>query len=113
MALIFVFHLELQELDSERHSMQIDDEGTVKDYYELRQQLDTYGQQMRDVVNHPNYSLQFMQPGRLVRVRYKDVDFGWGAVVNYSRRIKGKVGLAVSGTVSSLTYTRYSDIGHP
>ncbi|KAK6339084.1 ATP-dependent RNA helicase mtr4 [Orbilia brochopaga] len=81
---------ELQELDAERHAMQIEDEGTVREYYDLRQQLDTYGQQMRDVVNHPNYCLQFMQPGRLVRVKYKGVDFGWGAVVNYSKRIKGK-----------------------
>ena len=45
---------------------------------------------MRDVINHPNYSLQFMQPGRLVKVRYKDYDFGWGAVVNYSQRRPAK-----------------------
>ncbi|KAK6535136.1 ATP-dependent RNA helicase mtr4 [Orbilia ellipsospora] len=81
---------ELQELDAERHGIQIDDEGTVREYYDLRQQLDSYGQQMRDVVNHPNYCLQFMQPGRLVRVKHKGIDFGWGAVVNYSKRIKAK-----------------------
>ncbi|KAF3160660.1 ATP-dependent RNA helicase mtr4, variant 2 [Orbilia oligospora] len=81
---------ELQEIDAERHAIQIEDEGTIREYFDLRQQLDTYGQQMRDVVNHPNYCLQFMQPGRLVRVKHKGVDFGWGAVVNYSKRIKGK-----------------------
>ncbi|EPS37050.1 hypothetical protein H072_9350 [Dactylellina haptotyla CBS 200.50] len=81
---------ELQELDTERHTIQIEDEGTVREYYDLRQQLDTYGQQMRDVVNHPNYCLQFMQPGRLVRIKHKGIDFGWGAVVNYSKRVKGK-----------------------
>ena len=39
---------------------------------------------MRDVINHPNYCLQFMQPGRLVKIKHKDHDFGWGAVVNFS-----------------------------
>ena len=78
-------------MESERAAVIIDDEPVVREYYELRQQLDSYGRDMRDVVNHPNYCLQFMQPGRLVRVKYNDHDFGWGAVVNYSKRIKGKV----------------------
>ena len=45
---------------------------------------------MRDVISHPNYSLQFMQPGRLIRVRHLDYDFGWGAVVNFSKRKPAK-----------------------
>lgn len=35
------------------------------------------------MINHPNYCLQFMQSGRLVRIKHNDYDFGWGAVVNY------------------------------
>jgi ATP-dependent RNA helicase DOB1 len=32
-----------------------------------------------------------MQPGRIVHIKYKDYDFGWGAVVNYTaRRVVGK-----------------------
>lgn len=45
---------------------------------------------MREVINHPNYSLRFMQPGRLVKVIYQEHDFGWGVVVNYSQRRPGK-----------------------
>lgn len=45
---------------------------------------------MRDVINHPNYSLPFMQPGRLVTIKFKDYDFGWGVVVNYSQRRPAK-----------------------
>ena len=41
---------------------------------------------MRDVISHPNYSLQFMQPGRLVRIKHNGIDFGWGAVVNFTER---------------------------
>ena len=39
---------------------------------------------MRDVINHPNYCLQFMQPGRVVHIKFKDLDFGWGAVVKFA-----------------------------
>jgi ATP-dependent RNA helicase DOB1 len=70
--------------------MEISDEPTIRDYYDLRQQLSTYTKDMRDIINHPNYCLQFMQPGRLVQIKYQDHDFGWGAVVNYSQRRSGK-----------------------
>jgi ATP-dependent RNA helicase DOB1 len=79
--------------------MLIDDEATVREYYDLRQKLDMYAKDMRDVINHPSYCLKFMQPGRLVRVKYQDHDFGWGAVVNYQKRLpaRGKVsGLSAS-----------------
>lgn len=45
----------------------------------------------RAVITHPTYSLPFLQAGRLVRVKYKDADFGWGVVINFQKRIKSKV----------------------
>ena len=66
--------------------MEIPDEGAIKEYYELRQQLATYTKDMRDIINHPNYCLQFMQPGRLVWIKHMDYDFGWGAVVSFAPR---------------------------
>jgi ATP-dependent RNA helicase DOB1 len=81
---------ELRELEIERSNIEIPDELTIRDYYELRQQLSTYTKDMRDVINHPNYCIRFMQPGRLVHVKYMDFDFGWGAVVKYSQRRPGK-----------------------
>jgi len=83
--------LELGELGNEKSAMVIDDEVTVREYYDLRQKLDLYAKDMRDVINHPSYCLKFMQPGRLVRVGYQNHDFGWGAVVNYQKRMRGKV----------------------
>ena len=77
---------ELHDLEIQKSSMTITDEGTIKEYYDLRKQLDTYTKDMRDVINHPNYCLQFMQSGRLVRVKYNNHDFGWGAVVNFTPR---------------------------
>ena len=70
--------------------MNIPDEGTIREYYDLRQQLTTYSKDMRDVINHPNYCLQFMQQGRLVSIKHMDYDFGWGAVVNFTQRRPAK-----------------------
>lgn len=70
--------------------MTITDEATVKDYYNLRQQLNTHTQDMRDVIMHPNYCLQFLQHGRIVKIKFKDWDFGWGAVVNVTMRKANK-----------------------
>ena len=86
---------DLQQLQIDRDAMEIDDEAQIKDYYDLRQQLDTYRKDMRDVINHPNYSLQFMQPGRLVHIKHGNQDFGWGAVVKFTPR-KGAKGLQVA-----------------
>ena len=81
---------ELHELEAEKSSFDIADEGLVKECYDLRQQLKTYTQDMRDVINHPSYSLPFMQPGRLVKIRHNEQDFGWGAVVNFSPASKDR-----------------------
>ncbi|KAL3427689.1 DSHCT domain-containing protein [Phlyctema vagabunda] len=77
---------ELQDLYTEREEIEIADEATIKEYYDLRQQLTSYAKDMRDVINHPNYCLQFMQPGRVVHIKYMDYDFGWGAVVKFTQR---------------------------
>lgn len=82
--------LELHDLETQRASIEIADEGTIKEYYDLRQQLTSYTKDVRDVINNPHYCLQFMQEGRLVRIKYKEFDFGWGAVIGYTPVKHGK-----------------------
>ncbi len=53
---------ELHELEAERQNMEIEDESIIRDYYDLRKQLSIYTQDMRDVMQHPNYSLPYVQP---------------------------------------------------
>ncbi|KAL1968827.1 hypothetical protein VTN77DRAFT_1188 [Rasamsonia byssochlamydoides] len=77
---------ELHELETQRANMNIPDEGTIREYYDLRKQLANFTQDMQTVISHPNYSLPFLQPGRLVQIKYLDYDFGWGAVVNFKQR---------------------------
>ena len=86
MKVLLLTFVELQELEGRKAAYHIVDEAIVRDYYDLRQQLDLYTKDMRDVISHPNYSLPFMQPGRLVRIKHQNLDFGWGAVVNFVAR---------------------------
>jgi len=81
---------QLEELEQEKANTNIVDEPAIKDYYNLRQQLDTHTKDMRDVIMQPNYCLQFLQGGRLVKIKFKDYDFGWGAVVAYTARKANK-----------------------
>ncbi|KAJ5655436.1 rRNA-processing arch domain-containing protein [Penicillium longicatenatum] len=78
--------LELKELDEKKANMNIEDEGTIREYYELRKQLDQFSEDVRAVITHPNYILPFIQAGRLVHIKHKDQDFGWGAVVSQKQR---------------------------
>lgn len=71
--------------------MIIPDEETVAEYYERKKQLEELGRDFRDVITHPTYSLPFLQPGRLVTVKHNDKDYGWGVVVNFSKRQPPKV----------------------
>jgi ATP-dependent RNA helicase DOB1 len=79
---------ELQQLEIQRSQTIIEDEATIRSYYDIRKQLDIYTEDMRNVIIHPNYSLQFMQPGRLVEIKHGEFDFGWGAVLKYYPRPK-------------------------
>jgi len=71
----------------------VPEEDTVGEYYDIRSQLDTYGSDVAEVITHPNYSLPFLQPGRLVRIKQGDMDFGWGVVINFAKRAANKVRL--------------------
>lgn len=91
---------QLIALQQERDNMVITDEATVKDYYNIRTQLENYTKDMRSVIQHPNYCIDFMQPGRLVRIfnpkteedALEGADFGWGVVANFSKRREPKKG---------------------
>ncbi|KAF5719793.1 atp-dependent rna helicase dob1 [Fusarium globosum] len=93
---------ELMSLQQERDNTSIADESTVKDYYQIRQQLSAYTKDMRTVIQHPNYSISYLQPGRLVQIyNPKDenetiagtgTDFGWGVIANQTPRCAPKMG---------------------
>ena len=77
---------ELHQIEAEKQKVTIEDEPTIRAYYELRKQLDQYTEDMRKVIVHPGYSLPFMQAGRLVEIRDDQAHFGWGAVIGFHAR---------------------------
>ncbi len=85
---------ELMRLQKEKDEMTIADEATVKDYYGLRQQISTYTKDMLSVIQHPNHCIEFLQPGRLVHIADPKTgrDFGWGVILNFTKRKDPKVG---------------------
>ncbi|KJR83875.1 ATP-dependent RNA helicase DOB1 [Sporothrix schenckii 1099-18] len=88
------FEKELKALQHERDSTIIPDENTVKEYYKLRQLIEEYRKDMVLVMQHPNFCLPFLQPGRLVHIKTpgSGEDFGWGAVLSFSQRRAPKRG---------------------
>ncbi|THH17164.1 hypothetical protein EW146_g3591 [Bondarzewia mesenterica] len=81
---------QLQKAEEEKSTFVIPDEELVEEYYEYRQQLDQMTADFRDVITHPNYCLPFLQPGRLVKVKWQNMNFGWGVIINYQKRLPPK-----------------------
>lgn len=95
---------EVRELEDTRSEHVIDDEDTIADYYDIRKQLDILKDDLRTVIQHPNYALPFLQPGRLVRVKHESADFGWGCVVNYNKRMGPRGSPLPDGTSAQDSY---------
>ena len=70
--------------------MKITDESTIREYYGLRKQIENYNKDMKTVIQHPNYCLPYLQDGRLVKVKYEDIIYGWGVVVGFRERRRNR-----------------------
>ncbi|KAL5342563.1 rRNA-processing arch domain-containing protein [Aspergillus crustosus] len=77
---------ELDELEEKKANFAISDEGTIREYYDIRTQIDHFSEDVRTVISHPTYSIPYLQPGRLIHIKYKALDFDWGIVVNSKKR---------------------------
>lgn len=70
--------------------MVVPEEAALAEYYDRKQQLEELGKDYQTVITHPTYALPFLQPGRLVTVKHENTDFGWGIVVNFTKRATPK-----------------------
>lgn len=85
---------DLLKLQREKDEMVIPDESTVKDYYSVRNQIESYTKDMVRVIQHPTYCTEYLQPGRIVQIQHPKTgqDFGWGVVCNLTERKAPKFG---------------------
>ncbi|KAG8094167.1 hypothetical protein GUJ93_ZPchr0012g22126 [Zizania palustris] len=85
---------QVRELELEKKSMVIEEEESLKSYYDLLQQYKSLKKDARDIIHSPKYVLPFLQPGRLARVQCCtdeqatfsiDENITWGVVINFEK----------------------------
>ncbi|XP_023590730.1 exosome RNA helicase MTR4 [Trichechus manatus latirostris] len=82
---IYLF-TEVKKSEEQYNKIVIPNEESVVIYYKIRQQLAKLGKEIEEYIHKPKYCLPFLQPGRLVKVKNEGDDFGWGVVVNFSKK---------------------------
>ncbi|KAK0052105.1 superkiller viralicidic activity 2-like 2 isoform X1 [Biomphalaria pfeifferi] len=89
----------LQAKESEYKALSVEDEDSISAYYRIRQQLETLGRELRHFILKPTYLLPFLQPGRVVKVKNEDMDFGWGVVLNFHKKMDQSAATDETGTL--------------
>lgn len=85
-----------KDLEEERDSIVIQEEESLKSYYDLLQQYKGLKKDVRDIALSAKYSLPFLQPGRLVSIECTSSDKSgssfsmedqatWGVIINFER----------------------------
>jgi ATP-dependent RNA helicase DOB1 len=80
------YELLLTDYTNQLSEIQILDEEVIKDYYNIRMQLEKFRASIRERANMPIHAVPFLQPGRLVRVTDGETEWGWGAIVNFHKK---------------------------
>ena len=85
----FDLKLEVAIYERRRDAIEIEDEASIANFYQLQKQIEVHKLVRRDILNQPTYCLPFLQPGRVVGIRQKvgdeDLDFGWGILLNFNK----------------------------
>jgi len=89
----------LQVKEAAYNALAIEDEDSVSAYYRIRQQLDTLSKEIKHYILKPAYLLPFLQPGRVVKVKNEDIDFGWGVVLNFHKKMDQTAATEETGTL--------------
>lgn len=87
---------QIKSLEEERESIVIEEESSLKDYFNLLEQHRALNKEIRDIVLSPRHCLPFLQPGRLVSLECTSSDedlplifiedqLTWGLVINFER----------------------------
>lgn len=87
---------EAKDLEEERDSIVIEEEDSLKNYYDLLQQYKSLKKDVRDILFSPRYCLPFLQASRLVCIQcYKSEEASpsfsikdevtWGVILNFER----------------------------
>ncbi|BFZ16903.1 hypothetical protein BsWGS_19942 [Bradybaena similaris] len=89
----------LQKKESAYKALDIEDEDSISAYFRIRQQLDSLARELKHFILKPAYLLPFLQPGRVVKVKNEDLDFGWGVVLNFHKKMDQSSATDETGTL--------------
>ncbi|XP_031551910.1 exosome RNA helicase MTR4-like [Actinia tenebrosa] len=89
----------IKKLEKKQEEFEIPNEESITAYYKIRQQLKKLADDMLTFIHQPKYCLPFMQPGRLVKIQNKELDFGWGVVLNFQKKANQKSGASIGDTL--------------
>uniref|UniRef100_A0A803PIK7 RNA helicase n=1 Tax=Cannabis sativa TaxID=3483 RepID=A0A803PIK7_CANSA len=87
---------QVKGLELERDSIIIEEEDSLKNYYNLLEQYDSLKKDIRDILLSPRYCLPFLQSGRLVSIqctRSNEIyplfstknQVTWGVIINFQK----------------------------
>ncbi|PON66615.1 ATP-dependent RNA helicase Ski [Parasponia andersonii] len=87
---------QVKDLELERDSIIIEEEDSLKNYYNLLKQYDSLKKDVRDILLSPRYCLPFLQCGRLVSIQCSRNDeispsfsikdqVTWGVIINFQK----------------------------
>lgn len=77
--------LTLAETLEEYKSIKIQNESLLKKKRKYNEQIKKIKEEIRKHVFTPENIVPFLVPGRIIRIKYEDNDFGWGIVVNFNK----------------------------
>ncbi|KAI0985107.1 hypothetical protein GJ496_004905 [Pomphorhynchus laevis] len=80
----------LKDKSAKFASMIVQQEEELSSYYKIRMQLDSLGNQLCNFIRDPQYILPFLQPGRLLKIKNNNDDFGWCIMINFQKRTQAK-----------------------
>ena len=76
----------LDELQQESNLLHVKNEAEVTEIFSIMEDTKRYELKAREVITKPENILPYMSIGRLVYIKHKDTEWGWGCVINFLRK---------------------------
>ena len=76
----------LSQIQQEISNIHIENEVQVTNIYELQQQVELFKEKQKETLIQAKYILKFMNLGRVVRIKKKKEDWGWGIIINLNQK---------------------------
>lgn len=70
---------------TEFKSIKVEDEAIIKKKQDLKGKSDKIKEEIRKIVVKPENIVPFLVPGRLIRIKTPQYDWGWGVLVSFCK----------------------------